>query len=509
MVAEFLQCMPIGKVTYLQHHKWLVLWIFMILTGASTCSAVDRALIIGIENYRDDSIRPVLGAENDARAIEQLAIRSFAFPAGSVKLLLGRDTSADNIRQKVRSWLISGTKPGDRVLLFYAGHGTQIADRNKDESDGLDEAIVPFDFDVKLRSNLILDDEIDTWLRELQGRRVLMMFDSCYSGTISRSENDNERFSRFLPLGKVTIGENRNSQDNPFVNILSNRRDLEPVGRTGIDKDSKDAVIISAAQSYQTAFGFPVSDNVFRGALTYLFEETISQNPSQKIEQLEIQLRSGMENLMTDLNERGIMVVQPFYGNGQTKRFQVPEVEILSNCGRGDTALFSISESATCKLGNPRSTNQVALKMLDKKQTYLEDEEFHFVVKLTQPSFLYVLVFSADDVATCVFPSSSDKNNSLAAGEHIFPRKTALPIVARPPWGRDVWVVLATKKPLQLGGKSQQYSWAEVFRTIGVSELKGIVNSATRGAGEADLTGSLLGPGDWQTTSLVIDTRSK
>ena len=42
--------------------------------------------------------------------------------------------------------LISGAKPGDIVVIQYAGHGTQVKDLDGDETDGQDEALVPVDF---------------------------------------------------------------------------------------------------------------------------------------------------------------------------------------------------------------------------------------------------------------------------------------------------------------------------------------------------------------------------
>ena len=49
-----------------------------------------------------------------------------------------------------------------RVWIHFSGHGCGIMDRNKDESDGRDECIVPSDFK---RSGVITDDLIKRVLR--------------------------------------------------------------------------------------------------------------------------------------------------------------------------------------------------------------------------------------------------------------------------------------------------------------------------------------------------------
>ena len=35
------------------------------------------------------------------------------------------------------AWLTNGLQKGDQILFYYSGHGTQVRDSNKDESDGL------------------------------------------------------------------------------------------------------------------------------------------------------------------------------------------------------------------------------------------------------------------------------------------------------------------------------------------------------------------------------------
>ena len=52
-------------------------------------------------------------------------------------------------------WLIKGAKPGDSLFFHYSGHGSQVKDKDGDEIDGLDETILPVDFQ---KSGMIIDD---------------------------------------------------------------------------------------------------------------------------------------------------------------------------------------------------------------------------------------------------------------------------------------------------------------------------------------------------------------
>lgn len=66
---------------------------------------------------------------------------------------------------------------GDMFVFYYSGHGGQQPDRDGDESDGKDETLVAYDREL-------IDDELAMlWPKFAQGVRIVMVSDSCNSGT--------------------------------------------------------------------------------------------------------------------------------------------------------------------------------------------------------------------------------------------------------------------------------------------------------------------------------------
>jgi hypothetical protein len=74
-------------------------------------------------------------------------------------------------------------KAGDFFFLSYSGHGGQVPDTNHDEADKKDETWCLYD-------GQLIDDELYLELsRFAAGVRVLVLSDSCHSGTITRDRN--------------------------------------------------------------------------------------------------------------------------------------------------------------------------------------------------------------------------------------------------------------------------------------------------------------------------------
>jgi hypothetical protein len=72
-------------------------------------------------------------------------------------------------------------KSGDYFFLTYSGHGGQVADVSGDDADKQDETWCLFD-------GQLIDDELYVELsRFAKGVRILVLSDSCHSGTVTRA----------------------------------------------------------------------------------------------------------------------------------------------------------------------------------------------------------------------------------------------------------------------------------------------------------------------------------
>ena len=111
-------------------------------------------------------------------------IKRILSPLGYVSQVL---KTAEATKSKVLRALDSAAATldsGDILVFHYSGHGGQQPDLNGDEGDGQDETLVAYD-------GQIIDDQLDlVWPKFRSGVRIVMLSDSCNSGTNYRMCRD-------------------------------------------------------------------------------------------------------------------------------------------------------------------------------------------------------------------------------------------------------------------------------------------------------------------------------
>jgi uncharacterized caspase-like protein len=132
-----------------------------------------RALIIGINDYKDPKIPDLETAVNDAKTMAKLLRERYGF---KVKLILDRTATRKTIYNALRN-LSSTTKPADSVLIYYAGHG----DLDRTYDDGW---WIPADAKGGDPVTYLDNVQVQKSMRSMKARHVLLISDSCYSGTL-------------------------------------------------------------------------------------------------------------------------------------------------------------------------------------------------------------------------------------------------------------------------------------------------------------------------------------
>ena len=138
------------------------------------------AIIIGIDKYMDDKIPDLKTPVRDAKAISQMLEQRYGFT--DITMLLNEQASREKIDLKFRN-KINSIKTNDNILIYYAGHGD------------IDRALgggwwIPSDAKAGIPGSYIDNAVIQKYIKAMKAKHVLMISDSCYSGTLFGEARD-------------------------------------------------------------------------------------------------------------------------------------------------------------------------------------------------------------------------------------------------------------------------------------------------------------------------------
>eukprot|EP01063_Lacrimia_lanifica_P023189 TRINITY_DN30676_c0_g1_i1.p1 TRINITY_DN30676_c0_g1~~TRINITY_DN30676_c0_g1_i1.p1 ORF type:complete len:365 (+),score=91.37 TRINITY_DN30676_c0_g1_i1:51-1145(+) len=158
-----------------------------------------KALLVGI-NYVNHKRGVLSGCINDVISMKTyIETQGFNESEATMRVLVDDHNDA-KLREHVRGvkprqptkreildgirWLVSGAKDGDCLFFHYSGHGGQQEDKDGDEEDGMDETLIPEDYNSG--AGVITDDELfEALVLPLpKGCRLVCVMDCCHSGTI-------------------------------------------------------------------------------------------------------------------------------------------------------------------------------------------------------------------------------------------------------------------------------------------------------------------------------------
>lgn len=167
------------------------------------------ALVVGISNYQNLKPEQQLRyAERDAESMFSILISTEGgnFPAENVHLLTGAKATLANLKRELEEWLPSVTKDGDRVLIYFAGHGFVAGGRGH---------LAPHD--IKLTdiagTGYPMTRLGEVFGSKIKGRWKVLLADACHSGAISPEATET------INRGLVDLGRS--------VFVMSASRDRE------------------------------------------------------------------------------------------------------------------------------------------------------------------------------------------------------------------------------------------------------------------------------------------
>jgi hypothetical protein len=295
-----------------------------------------RAVVVGVGDYLtlDADLK---GPANDARLMaETLVLRGVA-PADMTVLtsdptgLPAGVAVGKPVREEILAALAAkadAAAPGDTVVFYFSGHGSQAPDMSGDEGGGYDEILLPADATnwkgaIGAVENAILDDELQVWAQGAlsRGVKVVGLIDACHSDT------------GFRAIGAEGVARGLDPE------ALGIPDDVVPVAGHDAPALTGDFVFLYSSQSDQRSFEYPLEDGTtWQGEFTLRLAQTLQTLPeaswAQVLTATTEAMAQGSVRQMPD-GEGPLLDAQAF-GTGQASlRFPVEDGRFMAGLLQG------------------------------------------------------------------------------------------------------------------------------------------------------------------------------
>ena len=162
------------------------------------------ALIVGISSYQDSRIPSLRYGIRDAKAFHDWLVSSSGgrYAPSRVRLLLGQDAIAKNIKDALYNWL-RGALAEDQVVIYFAGHGSPDS---PDSPNNL--FLLPYDtqYDDIATTGFPMWDIETALKRFIKAKRVVVIADACHSGGVGEGFDVARREGRGLKVNPIGSG---------------------------------------------------------------------------------------------------------------------------------------------------------------------------------------------------------------------------------------------------------------------------------------------------------------
>ena len=382
---------------------------------ASAVAGERYALVVGVDEYPGTDRLEC--ARVDVPNVVGLLRDTYKFPDKNIKVLQDAAATSAAIRQSFKTHLIDQVKPGDVAVFYFTGHGSTRPDLDGDEEDGLDELICPVDFSKLKWDEMITDDDLGAWLKQINTRGIVVVLDCCHSGTGTRSASISGDKEKYMAGGFTALEERKKSvrQRSAVLTKGATRGVAVEEKLRKPERPEKPAVqpemnhiLLAACGAGQKALG-GIRGSSFTSALVK-------------------QLRDRPDITYADLGRLVVPVVED-YARKQGKSIQTPQVEgrlenrAFVDAGPAPAGVISALKppgTATHIDGfGPIPFRDFALDVSVNRQRYRLDELV--TVNLLAGVDCYVRLFhiAADGVTTQIFPNKYQSDNRLVSGRSV------------------------------------------------------------------------------------------
>lgn len=431
--------------------------------SAQTPAAAERqtrhALVIAIGEYADAEIPALNGMGHDINSARRMA-GAMGVPAANITVLRDRAATAERIRAEIDA-LNGRVQDGDRVFVYYSGHGTRWYDEVL-KNDGCTEGLMASDGQVL--SNV----ELGRRLAPLAERadKMLVFYDACFSGGVAGAPLRTRSFSlggeqitpKFTRAGAPEMcGQPSNFRTRSLASGLQQARGSTPTQALSV---AQNVVHVAASRPDEASFdsstqgGFATAswrDCLLGQAQDLDGSGAITADEVTRCAQAKInRALAGQPGISgQQMTVAGNPAFVPAW---MGESFAAPATGGTAVAPRPAAPAQVLAEVHGQREGSRRVVATVRKPVLKIGSDALE-------IDITPPrdGYLYVALAGSDGKSLyLLYPNSLATDNRVQAGRRISLPGAGWDIVAAGPPGTETLLVMVADAPRDLSGLAQE-----------------------------------------------------
>ncbi len=261
-----------------------------------------KAVLVGINKYKRNKLR---GCVNDVLVTRDILRSKHNVKEHQIRMLIDARATKQAILKRLK-WLIDSSKDTEHLYFHYSGHGSQIPNQKYKadiEYDGMDEILCPVD--LNWRGVYVTDDDIYKIVKKKNpDSRLVMVFDSCHSGTVYRHGfsdiNDLSTFAipRSIDAPMDILSRTDTFDSSIVLNYADENKDYWGIDQDDLLSDIKlpksnprksiigdNVIAISGCKDDQTSADAYFGAR-YQGALSYCLQKYMYRQPNLPVDKL-------------------------------------------------------------------------------------------------------------------------------------------------------------------------------------------------------------------------------
>jgi len=397
--------------------------------AAGVAHASPRVLLIGVGDVRN---APLPAIDVDIDNMKKVAAL-IGFKPDQIRVLYDEQATYANVREALNTWVHDGVGAGDKVLIYFSGHGTRVVDAQS--AHGQDDALVLHDVLIEGHTlkNVLLGRELGAAIARVPSHEVLVLVDACHSGSATRDiKLDN------LSLGTPTAVTRFFSYPGmpEAVPPGTATRGFTVARAVGTPAGAENYAALSAARDDELATGTE-NGGMFTLGVTGAIQDAA---------------RDGKHPSVDDLRQAATEYIAAHLKEGDRSH---PVVDGNPRLIRGELALIPLKDgqgptwqSLVALAGKGQPSLKIAA---GNGQQIRVGDQITLEVAVPREGYLNVVTVDSQDRATVLYPNKYNTSNEVKAGAFRFPTPQMNFVVrASEPTGPSLVVAFLTDKKVNL-----------------------------------------------------------